>query len=126
MCVVLFYWSLATCITMRNLVAGDAQDLASGADIASNAIISVRLRCVDVRILQLLRVNFCLFFLRSVQSDALRDAFAEIDWSSPSAAVSFSPSTPHFAIIVASLSGLTYEVWSSCVWRDMIIEISHE
>ena len=44
------------------------------------------------------------------QSEALRDALVEIDWSHPTASVCMSPDPPHFAIGVDSSSGFAYEV----------------
>ena len=44
------------------------------------------------------------------QSEALRDALIEIDWSNPTASVCLSPDPPHFAIGVESSNGFAYEV----------------
>lgn len=44
------------------------------------------------------------------QSEALRDALVEIDWSHPTASVCMSPDPPYFAIGVESSSGFAYEV----------------
>lgn len=55
-----------------------------------------------------------------MQSEALRDAFAEIDWTNSSASVRMSPEEPNFRIGVASPTGFAYEVWLTISCLDAL------